>query len=309
MFNQKDLRKLFTAASVAIFSAGSTPVQATELNPFATDIENQNNIGDKPAASKNNQNGKADTQSQDASEFFDKFVKTLPHSVYLTGEITNKTAQEAIEELNDIIQYTDKEKPISLVINSNGGSVIAGEELLDKINDLLDQGHNIQLVCDARAESMAAHMLISFKGQRLATKNCTVTTHAPYFKTLFKTSDGKTYWQNQKINDATLSEEQFETLKNDRHHFAKSLQERSECYIGLTPAYNYFTAKDRSIPLKELLNYGMIDHVVTKTTDGGYKIDHSFDRYKNKCTPKWGQVEVTNDIPLPQKKPEEPVQP
>lgn len=94
--------------------------------------------------------------------------------MFLTGNITDDTANQFISE----IMYLNKEKkPITLYINSCGGSVTAGLSIYDAIQ-AYEGEFNIH--CYSVAASMAAIILASGKkGHRFITPHAKTMIHEP----------------------------------------------------------------------------------------------------------------------------------
>lgn len=96
--------------------------------------------------------------------------------INLVGEVTDEMAYNISSELM-IIDNMEEEagKPISLYINSPGGSVNAGFAIIDTMNSLKSP---VYTICIGLAASMGATILSSgFKGKRVAYPNSTILVH------------------------------------------------------------------------------------------------------------------------------------
>lgn len=96
--------------------------------------------------------------------------------IRLTGEITDQMADEAAAG----IEYLDRvgKRPITVVINSPGGSVSAGFAILDAMDAAESE---IITVCTGMAASMGAFLAAcgGAKGKRFITKNAEMMIHQP----------------------------------------------------------------------------------------------------------------------------------
>ena len=94
--------------------------------------------------------------------------------IFLTGSITDETANQFISEM----LYLNKEKkPITVYINSQGGSVTAGLSIYDAIQSYEGE---VNLYCYGLAASMAAIILCSGKrGHRFMTPHAKTMIHEP----------------------------------------------------------------------------------------------------------------------------------
>jgi ATP-dependent Clp protease protease subunit len=96
-----------------------------------------------------------------------------PRLVYLTGEVSDITAAEAIKSIKDFDLKNHDD--IELDIMSQGGSVYAGLALIDTMQSV---GSDIKTVCIGYCMSMGAFILASgTPGKRTAMPNATVMLH------------------------------------------------------------------------------------------------------------------------------------
>lgn len=96
--------------------------------------------------------------------------------VFLTGEVNDLSADIVIAQLL-YLEGKDKDKDISLYINSPGGSVTAGMGIYDTMNYIKC---DVQTICVGMAASMGAFLLSSgAKGKRFSLPNSEIMIHQP----------------------------------------------------------------------------------------------------------------------------------
>ena len=96
--------------------------------------------------------------------------------VMLTEEVTDQLASTVVAQLL-FLESQDPTKPISLYINSPGGSVTAGFTIHDTMRHIKCPVHTI---CMGMAASMGAFLLTAGeKGKRFALPNSTIMIHQP----------------------------------------------------------------------------------------------------------------------------------
>lgn len=96
--------------------------------------------------------------------------------VMLTEEVTDQLASTVVAQLL-FLESQDPTKPISLYINSPGGSVTAGFAIHDTMRHIKCPVHTI---CMGMAASMGAFLLTAGeKGKRFALPNSTIMIHQP----------------------------------------------------------------------------------------------------------------------------------
>ena len=96
--------------------------------------------------------------------------------IFLSGEINTEMANSIIAQLL-FLNAQDKEKDITMYINSPGGQVTAGLGIYDTMNHI---SCDVATVCIGMAASMGAFLLSSgAKGKRYALPNAEVMIHQP----------------------------------------------------------------------------------------------------------------------------------
>ena len=96
--------------------------------------------------------------------------------IFLSGEINTEMAYAIIAQLL-FLNAQDKEKDITMYINSPGGQVTAGLGIYDTMNHI---SCDVATVCIGMAASMGAFLLSSgTKGKRYALPNAEIMIHQP----------------------------------------------------------------------------------------------------------------------------------
>lgn len=101
-------------------------------------------------------------------EFYTKRI------VRLTGDVNLENSIRVRRELTVLDDINPDNKPITLVIDSPGGSVIPGLAIIDRINTLKSK---VDTVCEGQAKSMGAVILAAGTGTRSANENCAIMIH------------------------------------------------------------------------------------------------------------------------------------
>ena len=99
--------------------------------------------------------------------------------VFVQGEVRDEMANTVVAQLL-FLQMDDPAKPITLYINSPGGSVTAGLAIKDTMDYLMSQGTEVHTLGMGSCASMGAFLLASGKkGQRKVLPNTEVMIHQP----------------------------------------------------------------------------------------------------------------------------------
>ena len=109
--------------------------------------------------------------------------------VMLTEEINSSTANSIVGQLL-FLEKEDSEKPITMYINSSGGSISDGFAIYDIMHQIKCP---VNTICIGMAASMAAFLLCSGTGKRYATENSTIMIHQPLGGTRGQTTDLQIY--------------------------------------------------------------------------------------------------------------------
>jgi ATP-dependent Clp protease protease subunit len=129
-------------------------------------------------------------------------IDTETSSVLLFGDITDGTLYEVMLRIKAILRIRpeeEKENPINLIINSDGGDVYEALGIIDFIESL---DVKVNTICRGRAMSAAALLLCSGTGIRAASKNSTIMFHEMSSGIYGKSSDMKANVQHmEKLED------------------------------------------------------------------------------------------------------------
>ena len=113
-------------------------------------------------------------KSERAYDIYSRLLKD--RIIFLSGEINTEMANAIIAQLL-FLNAQDKEKDITMYINSPGGQVTAGLGIYDTMNHI---SCDVATVCIGMAASMGAFLLSSgTKGKRYALPNAEIMIHQP----------------------------------------------------------------------------------------------------------------------------------
>ena len=180
-------------------------------------------------------------RSSDGERAYDIYSRLLKDRIIiLSGEINDNLSNVIIAEL----LYLDSlnNDPISIYINSPGGSITSGMAIYDTMNFIKSK---VSTVCVGMAASMAAFLLSSGeKGMRYALPNSEVMIHQPL---------GGAQGQATEIKIAAerilkLKEKLNKILSKNTNQNIKKIEDDTE--------RDYFMSSE------EALNYGLIDKIL-----------------------------------------------
>lgn len=153
--------------------------------------------------------------------------------VLLGGEVNDDSANLIVAQLL-FLQAQDAKKPVSMYINSPGGSVTAGLAIYDTMQFISCPVHTY---CIGQAASMGAVLLTAGeKGHRFALPNARIMIHQPWGGAEGKASDIEITCQEilrlkQKLNEilAAHSGQPMEQVvrDTDRDHFMGAAEARA----------------------------------------------------------------------------------
>ena len=113
-------------------------------------------------------------QGERSDDIYSRLLKD--RIIFLSGEINTEMANAIIAQLL-FLNAQDKEKDITMYINSPGGQVTAGLGIYDTMNHI---SCDVATVCIGMAASMGAFLLSSgTKGKRYALPNAEIMIHQP----------------------------------------------------------------------------------------------------------------------------------
>ncbi len=168
--------------------------------------------------------------------------------IFLGTPVTDDIANAVMSQLL-VLQSMDPERPISIYINSPGGSFSAMSAIYDTMQYIKP---DVQTICLGMAASAAAVLLAAgTKGQRLALPNSTILIHQP--------SMGQTsYGQSSDI------EIQANEILRIRALMEKML---SDATGQTTEQVSRDVDRDKYLTAQEAKEYGLIDDVLKSLKD------------------------------------------
>lgn len=187
---------------------------------------------------------------------WDIFSKLLQERIVcLNGEINDFMSASIVAQLLWLESDTP-DKPITMYINSPGGSVTAGMAIYDTMTYIRSP---VSTVCVGGAASMAAILLAGGEaGKRLALPHSSIMIHQPLGGTRGQASDILIYAnQIQRIRD--------QSNQIMRHHLNKA--KGPDTYS--LEEVNDMMERDKYLSVDEALGLGVIDAILTKRTTEG----------------------------------------
>lgn len=160
--------------------------------------------------------------------------------IFLTGEIDDAMANTIVAQLI-YLESDNPSKPISMYINSPGGSVSAGLAIYDTMKYISCE---VSTICIGMAASMAAVLLSSgTKGRRFCLKNSEVMIHQPLGGMQGQASDIK------------IQAEHILKLKSKLNGILAENTGKSLLTIERD------TDRDNYLSAEEALEYGLVDRI------------------------------------------------
>lgn len=182
--------------------------------------------------------------TQRGERVYDLYSRLLKDRIiFLQGKIDDAVANSIVGQLL-FLAAEDSEAPISMYINSPGGSITAGLAIYDTMNYIKPP---VQTICVGIAASMAAVLLSSgAKGHRYALPNSEVMIHQPLGGAQGQASDIKIVadrilYLKKKLNEilAKNTGNPIETIEKD-------------------------TDRDNFMTAEVALEYGLIDKILVR---------------------------------------------
>ena len=163
--------------------------------------------------------------------------------IVLSDEVNSTTASLVVAQLL-FLEGQDKDKDISLYINSPGGSVTDGMAIYDTMQYIKC---DVSTICMGMAASMGAFLLSSgAKGKRICLPNAEVMIHQPLGGAQGQATDIKI--AAERI--IKLKEKLNRILSNNTHQPIEKIYEDTE--------------RDNFLNAKEAKEYGLIDDIIKK---------------------------------------------
>lgn len=176
-----------------------------------------------------------------------------PYTIYLYGEITTEMAAnvicEAVKFCREWIEkgIPENERHIVLRINSPGGSIVDGMDILDNLNSISPK---IVTIAEGMTASMGAFLLCSgTKGFRLAMPNSEILIHQPL---------GGIQGQ---ATDLEIAVARMKKIKQRLNTYMAEATGKSINEIEID------TDRDNFMTAIEAKNYGLIDTIIEYNTE------------------------------------------
>ena len=185
-------------------------------------------------------------QTNRGERSYDIYSRLLKGRIIFLGDtVDNTTANLIIAQLL-FLEAEDPDKDISFYINSPGGSVTAGLAIFDTMNYIKP---DVSTICVGMAASMGAFLLAAgAKGKRFALPNSEIMIHQPLGGV-----------QGQASDIAIHARRIIEIKEQLNQILAERTGQPLERIAQDTERDNFMTAQ-------QALEYGLIDHVVTKAS-------------------------------------------
>ncbi|ATY66744.1 Peptidase S14, ClpP [Cordyceps militaris CM01] len=196
---------------------------------------------------------------------WDIFSKLLQERIVcLNGEVNDYMSASIVAQLLWLESDTP-EKPITMYINSPGGSVTSGMAIYDTMTYIKSP---VSTVCVGGAASMAAILLAGGEaGKRFALPHSSIMIHQPLGGTRGQASDILIYAnQIQKIREQSNKIMQYH-LNKAKGHDRYTLDEVNE-----------MMERDKYLSAHEALELGVIDEILNKRTDADADADAKDER-------------------------------
>lgn len=186
------------------------------------------------------------TKWKEAITQIDYGIDVSTSSILLFGDIMDGTLFDIMSKVRGLLHMrsdSDSNKPINLIINSDGGSVYEALGIIDFMESV---DIKINTICRGRAMSAAALILCSGTGIRAASQNSTIMFHEMSSGIYGKSSDMKANVQHM---------EQLEKILVDI--MVRNSKKSSEFWISNTIKDFYITPKDA-------IELGVIDQIISQ---------------------------------------------
>lgn len=183
-------------------------------------------------------------QTSRGERSYDIFSRLLnDRIIVLSDEVNDATASVVIAQLL-YLEGQDRNKDISLYINSPGGSVTSGLAIYDTMNYIQC---DVSTICMGMAASMGAFLLSSgAKGKRLALPNAEIMIHQPLGQTKGQATDILIHANH---------------IEKTRERLNQILAKNSGQPIE---KIRIDTERDNFLSAAEAAEYGLIDKVIEK---------------------------------------------
>ena len=166
-------------------------------------------------------------------------------TVILNGEINDDTAAQVCISLLEF-EAENSSKSITLMINSGGGSVISGWQIIDTLKLI----GNVETICTGLCGSMAALILMAGqKGNRAALSHSRIMMHQPLAAAQLMTA-----------SDFEVTAKELARIKREIFEFI------SDCTGKTIDQVSKDCERDKWLSAPEAVKYGVIDRIVSAET-------------------------------------------
>ena len=181
-------------------------------------------------------------QTGQGERTYDIYSRLLKDRIlFISGEIDSHMADVVIAQLL-FLNSEDKDKDISIYINSPGGSVTAGLAIFDTMRHI---NAPVSTICVGQAASMGAFLLSAGeKGKRFALPNSEIMIHQPLGGVSGQAEDIKIHAEN---------------ILKIRSKLNKILAENTGQPISIIEKD---TDRDKFMTAQEAAEYGIVDMVI-----------------------------------------------
>ncbi len=186
-------------------------------------------------------------QTNRGERAYDIYSRLLKDRIIMLGTAIDDTVANSIVAQLLFLAAEDPDKDISIYINSPGGSITAGMAIYDTMQFIKP---DVSTICIGMAASMGAFLLTAgAEGKRFALPNSEIMIHQPL---------GGTQGQ------ATDIEIHAKRIIRMREKLNAIMAERSGQPIEVI---NRDTERDNFMDAEQAREYGLIDKVITKSSD------------------------------------------
>jgi len=178
----------------------------------------------------------------------DPYTKLFEDRIIFLGTPISDDIANAVMAQLLCLQSMDPERPISMYINSPGGSFTALTAIYDTMRYIKP---DVQTVCLGQAASAAAVLLAAgTKGKRLALPNSRILIHQPATEGGYGQSSDLEIQANEILRIRSLMEEM---LANDTGQPVEKISKDIE--------------RDKYLTAEEAVEYGIVDDILTSLKD------------------------------------------
>lgn len=186
--------------------------------------------------------GESKSSFKNLEEALDLWMLEKHRRIFICSQFDDQLARDVIKKVW-YLSSLDNKTPITIVINSGGGSVTAGMAIWDQIQGC---GTPIHTIVTGVAASMAA-VLMLIGEKRVATKNARIMVHQPSLSGWF---EGQT----------TDLEIQADEMGKTRAHLVKLMHERSGIEESVLDS---MIDRDKWMNAQEAVDVGLLQGVVS----------------------------------------------